>query len=161
MRLLKWIYEKTHNGQAPYYYNYSLGKIVLKPIIKYLNVVIIPNIPFNSIRVMLYKALGYRIGKNVFIGMKCYLDDLCRDKIIIEDNVTISYGVYFACYGKHQEHNEIRIKNGAYIGMRCMIISPSRGGVTIGRDSIIGAGALVNRSVSDKATAVGVPVHIL
>ena len=161
MRLLKWIYEKTHNGQAPYYYNYSLGKIVLKPIIKYLNVVIIPNIPFNSIRVMLYKALGYRIGKNVFIGMKCYLDDLCRDKIIIEDNVTISYGVYFACHGKHQGHNEIRIKNGAYIGMRCMILSPLGGGVTIGRDSIIGAGALVNRDVSDNATAVGVPIHIL
>ncbi len=30
MRLLKLIYEKTHNKPAPYYYNYSIGKIICK-----------------------------------------------------------------------------------------------------------------------------------
>lgn len=51
----------------------------------------------------------FKIGKGCFIGMKCYLDDLCVDEIIIGDNETISYGVYFACHGRKQGHNKIEI----------------------------------------------------
>ena len=46
-----------------------------------------------------------------FIGMHCYLDDLCYDKIEIGKNVTISYGVYFACHGRKQGHNKIIIED--------------------------------------------------
>lgn len=42
-------------------------------------------------RVRLYRLCGFRIGKNVFIGMKCYFDDVSPEKMIIEDNVGISY----------------------------------------------------------------------
>lgn len=55
--------------------------------------------------------------------MRCYLDDLEPKMLTIEDNVTISYGVYFACHGKNQEHMPITIKRGAYVGMRASIIS--------------------------------------
>lgn len=41
----------------------------------------------------------------------------------IGDNVTISYGVYFACHGRNQGHNPIAIEDGAYIGMRVSFIS--------------------------------------
>lgn len=47
----------------------------------------------------MYRYLvGYKIGKNVFIGMKCYLDDLEPKQTIIEENVTVSYGCYFALW---------------------------------------------------------------
>ena len=59
-----------------------------------MNVAVAPNCPFTKLRVFLYRACGYKIGRNVFIGMRCYLDDLCYDCLEIEDNVTISYGVY-------------------------------------------------------------------
>lgn len=161
MKFLKYIYEKLYKKQAPYYYNYSIITIIKKPIIKYLNVVIIPNIPFNNIRIIMYRCLGYTIGKNVFIGMKCYLDDLCRKEIVIEDNVTISYGVYFACHGKNQSHNTLLIKNGVYIGMRSNIISKNENGLVIGENAIIGAGTLVNKNVPSGMTVVGVPGHVL
>lgn len=32
MRLLKLIYEKTHNKSAPYYYNYLFGEIICKAV---------------------------------------------------------------------------------------------------------------------------------
>jgi len=161
MRILRFFYRKIHKKEPPYYYYYSIWKIIVKPIRKYFNVVIIPNTPFNNFRVFMYRCCGYKIGKNVFIGMKCYLDDMCYDKITIEDNVGISYGVYFACHGRRQEtHTTITIKKGAHIGMRAILIS-GKEGVIIGENAMIGAGALVNKSVPDNALAVGVPVKII
>mgnify|MGYP002524494058 FL=1 len=87
--------------------------------------------------------------------MKCYLDDLCVDKIAIGDNVTISYGVYFACHGPKQEHKRIFIRNGVYIGMRVSIVA--RPDLEIGENAVIGAMSLVNKSVEAGTTVVGVP----
>jgi len=91
--------------------------------------------------------------------MKCYLDDVAINNMVIENNVTISYGCYFACHGKNQKHTTIRIKKGAYIGMRCNILSGQEG-IVIGENSIVGAGTLVNKSIADGAVGVGVPVVI-
>ena len=41
----------------------------------------------------------------------------------IGNNVTISYGVYFACHGKNRGHLPIVVEDNAYIGMRASIIT--------------------------------------
>ena len=125
MKVIKALYEKIYKREAPYYYNYSIFKIINKPIRKFFSQVIAPNCPHNFIRILIYRLCGFKIGKHVFIGMKCYLDDMCFDLLEIGNNVTISYGVYFACHGKNQEHLPIIIEDNAYIGMRTMIISNS------------------------------------
>jgi len=91
--------------------------------------------------------------------MKCYLDDVCVDKMEIGDHVTISYGVYFACHGRNQTHHRIVIKSEAYIGMKASIITP-KGDVEIGEGAIVGAMTLVNKNVPARSTAVGVPCRI-
>lgn len=165
MILLKYLYEKINKKPAPYYYEYSFVSIIGKPIRKWITNVVAPNCVFNNIRVLLYRISGFKVGKNVFIGMHCYLDDLCRDLLIIENNVTISYGVFFACHGRNQKHYPIVIREGAYIGMRASIISKnadkSLEGVVIGKDSIVGSCCLVNKNIPDNATAVGVPCKII
>lgn len=165
MRLLKWLYEKKNKKPAPYYYNYSILKIIGKPIRKWVANSIASNCPFNKIRIFLYRLCGFKIGKNVFIGMHSYLDDMCYDILTIGDNVIISYGVYFACHGRNQGHYPITIKDKAYIGMRANIISKnvngSENGVYVGEGAIIGACTLVNRDVPDGMTAVGVPCRII
>ena len=92
--------------------------------------------------------------------MRCYLDDLCFDKIEIGKNVTISYGVFFACHGHKQGHNKIVIKDRAYIGMKASIVAP-KGDVVIGENAMVGAMSLVNKSVPAGKTAVGVPCRII
>lgn len=165
MTIAEWIYRISHKKQIsqgkkiPYYWQYSIFTILAKPIRKFFSAVVIPTIPYNSIRILCYRLCGYKIGKNVFIGMRCYLDDMCYDKIVIEDNVIISYGVFFACHGRMQGHNNILIKEGSYIGMRSSIIA--RNNLILGKNSIIGACALVNKSVPDNAVAVGVPIHFI
>lgn len=126
MKLLKTIYEKVKKKPAPYYYDYSVVKIVGKPIRKWIAQCLAPNCVFNCVRIFLYRLCGFKIGKHVFIGMKCYLDDMCYDLITIGNNVTISYGVYFACHGKGQGHYPITIEDGVYIGMRASLISKNR-----------------------------------
>lgn len=121
---------KLIRGKYPpdgYAYN-SLAYNALKPLRKWVTVSLAPSCPSNSVRIALYRACGFKIGKNVFIGMRCYLDDMCHDLLTIGDNVTISYGVYFACHGRHQGHYPIEVQDGAYIGMRASVISKNKSG---------------------------------
>ena len=91
---------------------------------------------------------------------------MCYDLLSIGSNVTISYGVYFACHGKKQGHLPITIEDGAYIGMRASIISRNaenilEGGTTVHKNAVVGACSLVNRDVPEGATVVGIPCRIL
>ena len=160
MYLAEQFYKKILKKEVPYYAKYSLSLILWKPIRKYINVVLIPNIPFSNLRVVLYRMIGFNIGKNVFIGMKCYMDDIEIKNTIIGDNVIISYGTYFACHGNGQSHTKIIIKENVYIGMRCNIISGKKG-ILIAENSVIGAGSLVNKDIPANSKAIGVPVKIL
>ena len=137
----------------------------MKPIRKWLTNTVASNCPFNKLRIWIYRLVGFKIGKNAFIGMHCYLDDMCYDLLTFGDDVIISYGVYFACHGKNQEHLPIHVDDRAYIGMRANIISKNADGqshgVQIGKDSVIGACTLVNCNIPDGATAVGIPCRII
>lgn len=127
---------------------------------KWMSAKIIPHMVLNGWRIFFYRLCGYNIGKNVFIGMRCYLDDLEPHMFTVEDDCIISYGVFFACHGRNQQHTPITIKKGAYIGMRANVIS-GKNGVTIGENAVIGACTLVNKDVPNNATAVGVPCRII
>lgn len=155
--LLSWGYRKIYKRTPPYYYYYSPLAIVLKPIRKWFSAVVIPTIPFTNLRVQCYRWCGYKIGKNVFIGMRCYLDDMCYDLLEIGNNVTISYGVFFACHGRKQGHNRLVIKDGAYVGMNASIVARSEEGLVIGENAIVGACTLVNKSVPAGDVVVGIP----
>ena len=123
---------------------------------KWMSSKVIPHMVLNGWRIFFYRLCGYKIGRNVFIGMRCYLDDLEPQMFTVEDDVTISYGVFFACHGRKQMHTPITIKKGAYIGMRATVLS-EKTGVTIGENSVVGACSLVNKDISAGATVVGVP----
>ena len=164
MKLLKYVYEKCTGRDAPYYYNYSFTTVITKPIRKWFTNVVAANCPFNCIRVFIYRICGFKIGKNVFIGMRCYLDDMCYELMHIGDNVVISYGVFFSCHGVGQGHSPIIIEDGAYIGMRANLISNNKNkekvGIVIGENAIIGACTLVNCDIPADATAIGIPCII-
>ena len=55
---------------------------------------IAPNCVLNPVRIVLYRLCGFKIGKNVFIRMKFYLEDLDSENMIIEDNVEFRMGIF-------------------------------------------------------------------
>ena len=89
---------------------------------KWMSAKVIPHMFLNGWRIFFYRLCGYKIGKNVFIGMRCYLDDLKPKMFTVEDDCIISYGVFLACHGRNQQHTPITIKKGAYIEMRASVI---------------------------------------
>jgi maltose O-acetyltransferase len=111
------------------------------------------------------------IGNNVIININCtFIDD---SEIIIGNNVLIASNVQIYTASHIPEPNEriindwrekgvnwfstysepIVIKDGVWIGGGAIILP----NVTIGKNSVIGAGSLVNRSIPDNCVAVGNP----
>jgi acetyltransferase-like isoleucine patch superfamily enzyme len=102
--------------------------------------------------------MGVRVGKNVFIGKYCIIDDTFPELITIEDSVNISFGVTIAAHDASKNAVAgVLIKKGAYIGTKSVILP----GVIIGENSVIGAGAVVANDVPPKTKVAGVPARII
>lgn len=162
--LLTLIYRISHPSakydQIPSWWKRSLLGQIWHSLRKFICQNIAPNCVTNFMRVNLYRLCGFKIGKRCFIGMKCYFDDLCVDKITIGNHVTISYGVYFTCHSPMlAEHCKLTIEDEVYVGMRASIVATKD--MVIEEGAIIGAMCLVNKNIPAKKTVVGVPCRIL
>lgn len=104
-----------------------------------------------------------RIGKNVFINFDCTFLDL--GGITIEDGVLIAPKVSLLSeshpVSPKNRHTlipkPIHIKENAWIGAGATILQ----GVTIGENSIVAAGAVVNEDVPPNVVVAGVPAKII
>ncbi len=91
-----------------------------------------------------------RVGRHVHINLDCTIGH----DAIIEDFATLAPGVHVSGW--------VHIKKGAYIGTGAVIINGEPNNpVVIGEESIIGAGAVVTKSIPDFVTAVGVPAKVI
>lgn len=115
---------------------------------------------------------GVSLGQNVFVGNKVSIGDHCKiqNNVSIYDNVTLEEGVFCgpsmvftnvfnprSLVERKSEYQDTLVKKGSTIGANATIVC----GVTLGRYSFIGAGAVVNKDVPDYALMVGVPAkHI-
>lgn len=100
--------------------------------------------------------MGVNIGKKVFIGLDCYIDDTFAELITIEDRVIISFSVTVVTHDKlNLTLSPITIKEGSFIGTGAIILP----GVTIGERAIVGAGAVVTKDVPPDTTVAGIPAR--
>jgi acetyltransferase-like isoleucine patch superfamily enzyme len=112
----------------------------------------------NEIRVFFCKKMGVNVGKDVFIGKYCIIDDTFPELITIEDGVNMSFGVTIVAHdASKDEVAGVLIKRGAYLGTRSVILP----GVIIGEKSVIGAGAVVTSDVQPETKVAGVPARII
>ncbi len=109
---------------------------------------------------------GVKIGKNVKVSTHTFI---CEG-VTIEDNVFIGHNVSFIndkmpCAtnpaGTLQNESDWRVvptlvKQGASIGTSATIMC----GVTIGENSIIGAGSVVTKDIPPNVIAAGVPARV-
>ena len=110
------------------------------------------------------------IGQNVMIGPDVKIGNRCK----IQNNVSVYKGVELeeevfcgpsmvftnviiprAFIERKHEFKETLVKKGATIGANATVIC----GVTIGKYSLVGAGAVVTKNVPDYALVVGVPAR--
>ena len=119
-------------------------------------------------------------GKNIFVGNKVIINMNCtfvdNNRIEIDNNVLIASNVqiYTATHSTNvkertmQNWDEskaicntfalpIKIEDNVWIGGGAIILP----GVTIGRNSVIGAGSVVTRSIPADCVAVGNPCRVI
>jgi len=118
----------------------------------------------QSIRNAYLRKKGLSIGKNCFISLGAKLDT-CAGKIIIGDRCEITYGCVILAHdasAKRIDRNRkgsgtVSLGNDVFIGVNSIILP----NVTIGDNSIIGAGAVVTKDVPPNVVVAGNPAKIL
>ena len=124
-------------------------------------------LPFSSLRVMLLKSVGVKIGKGCYIGFNVYIDTNFPFLVSIGDNVTISHGCCFVTHtispvdsplSKLYSHlKPVTIHDGAWIGMNSMLLP----GSSVGSNSMIGAGSIVTASMPSSHMCAGNPCQAI
>lgn len=80
--------------------------------------------------------------------------------VIIASHTSITSMTHDTKTSKYNEKNiasPVKIGNNVWIGSHVIILP----GVTIGNNCVIGAGSVVNKSIPDNSTAVGVPAKVV
>ena len=104
-----------------------------------------------------------RLGKKVFINSGCMFMD--RGGITLDDDVFIGPNVSLITENHaeepHLRHNvytkPIHIKQNAWIGAGAIVLP----GVTVGKNSIVAAGAIVTKDIPDNTIVGGNPAKII
>ena len=120
-----------------------------------------------GLRLWLYRRMGVRIGRNVFVGLDTYLDCQFPELITIEDDVTIAFRVTVVVHDDARRLDRIEpgagdgtvapvlLRRGCYLGAGCLILP----GVTVGERAVVAAGAVVTRDVAPETVVAGVPAR--
>jgi acetyltransferase-like isoleucine patch superfamily enzyme len=113
---------------------------------------------------------GFRrleIGQRCFVGDEVLLD--LRGSIRLEDDVTLSnraaiithINVGYADHPLQKAYPTVEetviIEKGAYVGTGAIVLP----GVRVGKESVVGAGAVVTRNVPKRVVVAGVPARVI
>jgi acetyltransferase-like isoleucine patch superfamily enzyme len=118
--------------------------------------------PNNTLRQWMHRRRGVHIGKNVYLGMFCFLDNLQPSYIYIEDNVSVNAGSMILTHFNPMKQfapilqarvAPVLIKKGAIVAVRSTIMP----GVEIGEFAIVSAGSVVEKNVANYTMVKGVP----
>lgn len=137
---------------------------------KLLQVIAMTRLPVGSkFRCMIERWRGVKIGKKVFLGGGNVLDRARPDLITIEDYVSLAGNVIILTHSNPTEPIReilgesatkiapVVIKRGAWIAVNVVLLP----GVTIGENSIVAAGSVVNRDIPSYSIAAGSPARVV
>jgi acetyltransferase-like isoleucine patch superfamily enzyme len=106
----------------------------------------------ETLRVMLHRARGVRIGRGVFISQDVILETAYPYLITIEDRACIGIRVTVIAHMRELCRG-VRIEHDAFVGPGSIILPD----VTIGHGAVVAAGSVVTRSVPPMTLVQGNP----
>jgi serine acetyltransferase len=99
----------------------------------------------TTLRPLLHRARGVKIGRNVFIGEEVYLDNEHPECIEIMDHVQISIRVIVVAHTRGP--GRVVIERGAFVGPNSVLVCGAGRVLHIGEGAVIGAGSVITKSV--------------
>jgi acyl-[acyl carrier protein]--UDP-N-acetylglucosamine O-acyltransferase len=106
----------------------------------------------QSLRVLLHRARGVHIGRNVWISYNVVLETAYPELITIDDEASIGIGAIVIAHFKEARRG-VRIGKQAFIGPGVIILPD----VEIGDGSVVTAGSVVTSSVPPMTVVQGNP----
>ena len=108
-------------------------------------------------RVKLLRWMGVNIS-GCYVGRDCLFDEEVPELITVEPGVVISSRVIITAHDSYRHVvGQVRICRQAFVGTGAIILP----GVTIGEHAVVGAGAVVTRSVAPYTVVAGVPAEVI
>ena len=110
--------------------------------------------PLNGLRVLFHRMRGVHIGKGVYIGRYCFLDNMYPEYIYIYDGASVNAETmiltHFNPFETYKNIFQAEVKptiigENAIVAVRCTIMP----GVSVGKYSVISGGMIIEKSVSD------------
>lgn len=112
----------------------------------------------------LFSSVKASLGPRAYVGPRCHLG-----WAIVEADVLLAAGVHVPSGARthgtddpavpirdqHTLKSAVRIGPGAWVGSAAVVLAD------VGRDAVVGAGAVVTRPIPDRAVAAGVPARVL
>jgi acetyltransferase-like isoleucine patch superfamily enzyme len=113
---------------------------------------------------VLFSRTGARIGANVYLGPRCHIG-----LVTLERDVLLAAGVHVTSGAQTHGFDDlsrpireqegtpsmVRIGAGSWIGSAAVVMAD------IGRDTVVGAGAVVVKPLPDAVIAAGVPARVI
>ena len=106
-------------------------------------------------RIERYRRRGARIGENVRLFGA--IDAVNPGLVSIGDHCVIGQASALLCHGPVKGARGVTIEDEVWIGYGAIVLP----GVTVGRRSIVGAGAVVTRDVPPRSVVAGNPARVL
>lgn len=125
--------------------------------------------PHPGVSRLCQKMRGVKIGNPVYIGPNVNIDDLYPELITIEDYVSVGMGTMIFAHSNPTCSLELKtnyfprkveptiIKKGVWIAPGSIILS----GITIGENSVVGAGSVVTKDVPPYTIVGGSPAKVI
>ena len=116
--------------------------------------------PLNSWRIKMHRWRGVHIGKNVYIGLLCSIDNAYPEYVYLEDDSSLAGEVSVIAHSNPFKHFEgvieakvapVVVRKGAWVSVRSTLL----GGADVGEYAIVSA--VVSNKVPSYTMVVGNP----
>ena len=106
-----------------------------------------------------YRLLGVKIGKGSYISIHAHID-VRRGRVILGDYVEIASGSYVLShtgYQPEQAEEATVLEDNVKVFVNAVILP----GIKVGKNSIVGAGAVVMKDVPPDVMVLGNPARVI
>ncbi len=116
---------------------------------------------FNMVEISCARGGHLSFGNNVFLNqgvrIACSQEINIGDNALIGDETVILDSDYHGVASSPTKAAPVRIESDVWLGTRVIVLR----GVTIGKGSVVGAGAVVTHSIPSFVFAAGVPARVI
>lgn len=128
--------------------------------LSYFIMALISKIPWSRVKIPLYRWMGVKIGKGVYIAPRVFLDGMYPRLIELEDNCLLGGGCTILTHENTVDKfriGPVKIGSSSVIGAFSIV----RSGVSIGSNVQTGIGSFVAKDIPDDRVAIGNPARIV